>query len=152
MTATNHAVTGAVIGLAVGQPLLALPAAFLSHFVCDALPHYGSASPPEKELKTNRFRNYLVVEAAICALLVLILAVTRPDHWLLASFCAFLATSPDLFWINSYVKIRAGKPWRPNLYSRFAKRIQWFAKPIGAIFEVVWFAGMVTLIWVLTRP
>ena len=33
MRATNHALTGAIIGLTVQNPWVALPAAFLSHFV-----------------------------------------------------------------------------------------------------------------------
>jgi hypothetical protein len=32
---------GAIIALAISQPLIALPLAFVSHFVLDALPHYG---------------------------------------------------------------------------------------------------------------
>jgi hypothetical protein len=151
MTATNHALTGAVIGLAVGQPLIALPVAFLSHFVCDALPHYASADPPEKVLKTGRFRDYLIVEATLCALIVLILAITRPDNWLLASFCAFLAASPDFFWINRYMKTRAGLTWRPNLFSRLALGIQWFAKPIGAAFEAAWAAAAIIIIAMFIR-
>lgn len=146
MTATNHALTGTVIGLAVGQPIIALPAAFLSHFLCDALPHYGSSKPPEKVLKTSGFRNYLATDAGLCGLIVLTLAVTRPEHWLLAAFCAFAAASPDFLWINKYVKLRSGREWRPNLFSRFAGRIQWFQRPIGAVFEVVWAAAAIIII------
>ena len=40
MTATNHALTGATIATLVRQPYLAIPLAFLSHFFCDALPHF----------------------------------------------------------------------------------------------------------------
>jgi len=148
MTATNHALTGALIGLLVGEPLIALPAAFASHFACDILPHYGSATP-EKTIKTKGFRDYLVVEAILCALLVGVLAAARPEHWLLAAFCAFLATSPDFFWINKYIKTRAGRTWRPSAFSRFAVGIQWFQRPIGAVVEVVWFAGCVTLLIIL---
>ncbi len=150
MTATNHALTGSIIGLAVGQPLIALPAAFLSHFICDALPHYGSADP-ERTLKTRGFRNYLITDASLCFMLVLILAFTRPEDWLLAAFCAFLAASPDFFWINKYVTTRAGKPWRPNLFSRFALGIQWFQRPIGAVVEVAWFVGAVIILTALIR-
>ena len=145
MTAANHALTGALIGLAIGEPLIALPAALLSHFVCDALPHYGSKNP-EATLKTNRFRNYLTVEAALCFLLVLTLALVRPEHWLLAAVCAFLATSPDFLWIPRYLKTRAGKQWHPGRFSTFAADIQWFQRPIGAVVEVVWFIGCIILL------
>lgn len=146
MTATNHALTGTVIGLVSGQPIIALPAAFLSHFVCDALPHYASADPPEKVLKTKRFRNYLFADASLCGLIVLALAVTRPEHWLLAAFCAFAAASPDFLWINRYIKTRAGLKWHPSRLSRFAQDIQWFAKPVGALFEAVWAVAAILII------
>lgn len=151
MTATNHALTGAIIGLAVGQPLIALPAAFVSHFVCDALPHYGSAHP-DKAIRSDRFRNYLITEASLCFLLVLILAVTRPVHWQLASLCAFLAASPDFFWINKYVTVRAGRPWHPNAFSRFAVGIQWFQRPVGAVVEAAWFVSAVAVLAAFIRP
>jgi hypothetical protein len=41
MHSINHAALGAVIGLVTKDPLIAIPAAFASHFVLDALPHYG---------------------------------------------------------------------------------------------------------------
>ncbi|MFZ1324307.1 MAG: hypothetical protein WAQ57_04090 [Candidatus Saccharimonadales bacterium] len=45
MHTVNHAAAGAGIALAVRQPLLALPLALASHFVLDALPHYGKKPP-----------------------------------------------------------------------------------------------------------
>ncbi len=146
MTAINHALTGTVIGLVVGQPLIALPAALASHFVCDAIPHFGSNIPPAARLKSNNFRNYLVLEAFLCFLLVLGLAILRPDHWLLASACAFLATSPDLLWINKYLKARRGQHWKRNAYARFAGGIQWFERPIGAVVEAAWFIAAIIII------
>ncbi|MDB5170871.1 MAG: hypothetical protein JWO35_565 [Candidatus Saccharibacteria bacterium] len=138
MTAINHALTGAVIGLVVGQPLLALPMAVVSHYVCDALPHFGLRMSNKLKLKTNGFRNYLIVEAALCFLLVVMLAVLHPANWLLAAECAFLAAAPDFLSINRYLTTRAGKHWKPGLYSKFAGGIQWFERPIGAVVEVAW--------------
>jgi hypothetical protein len=122
----------------VGQPLAALPLAFASHFVCDALPHFGSTKP--HAIRTEGFRTYLIIEASLCFLIVLTLAVLQPTHWLLAAVCAFLAASPDLFWINRYWRARHGRKWRPSLFARFARGIQWFQRPIGAVVEVAWFA------------
>ncbi len=138
MTATNHALTGAIIGLVVGQPLIAIPLAVLSHFVLDAVPHFGTGTPDKVAYKTNAFRNYLIAEAAICFLLVCLLVVTQPANYMLAAICAFVAAAPDLLSINQYIKIRHGKVWKPGLYSRFAKRIQWFERPIGAAVELTW--------------
>lgn len=65
MTATNHALTGAAIGLLVGEPLIAVPAAIASHFICDALPHYGRVGPDSKTIGSKGFRNYLLSDAAL---------------------------------------------------------------------------------------
>jgi len=146
MTAINHALTGTVIGLVVGQPLVAVPAAIASHFVCDALPHFGSSLPEKVLLKTQAFRNYLLAEAVLCFLLVVSLAVFRPQHWLLAAVCAFAAAAPDLLSARRYLAIRGGRAWRSNRYDKFASGIQWFERPIGAVVEVAWFATAIVII------
>ena len=146
MTATNHALTGAIIGLTVQQPLLALPLALLSHFVLDVLPHYGSNLPQEVLLKTKGFRYYLYVELVLCMLLVAVLVAAQPAHWFLAAVCAFVAAAPDLLSINRYFKVRTGSSWKPGWYSRFASAIQWFERPIGAIVEVAWAAGAIAIL------
>ena len=138
MTAINHAVTGASIGLISGQPIIALPAALLSHFVCDSLPHYGSSNA-NGTIASKGFRNYLIADASLCFLLVLTLYMLSPVNWLLAAICAFLAASPDFFWINRFRLIRAGKKWHPNTFSKFAQNIQWFQRPVGVVVEAAWF-------------
>jgi hypothetical protein len=146
MTATNHALTGALIGLVVREPLVALPVAYLSHYVLDALPHYAPAMPIAKLFKSRFFVAMLASDAVLCGLLVAVLAILQPDHWLLAAFCAFIATVPDLFWINQFVKIRQKNRWQPGLHSMFAAKIQWFERPIGACVEFVWFVGCSVLL------
>jgi hypothetical protein len=146
MTATNHALTGSLIGLAIGQPLLALPLALVSHYICDALPHFGTDLPDEIVLKTRWYRNYLVTEALLCLSIVLILASVQPLHWQLAAICAFVAAAPDLISFNRYITVRRGRIWKSSAYSRFAGNIQWFEHPIGAVVEVAWFVGMLILI------
>ena len=151
MTATNHALTGALIGLIVGQPVVAVPAALLSHYVCDALPHFRRNMPDEVLLKSKWFRNYLIVEATLCTVIVLGLAGLRPQHWLLAAICAFIAVSPDLLSINKYLKVRYSRRWSAGRYVKFASDIQWFERPIGAVVEVAWFAAAIVLLLPLLR-
>lgn len=146
MTAINHALTGTVIGLLVGQPLVAVPAAVASHYVCDVLPHFGTGLPARTVIRTNRFRDYLIVEAGLCFLLVVCLASFRPEHWLLAAICAFAAAAPDLLSINRYLKMRRGLKWQPGRYSNFAHRIQWFERPIGAVVEAAWSVAAIIII------
>ncbi len=138
MLAINHALTGALIGISVGEPVLALPAAFLSHYLCDALPHFGSTMPIKKWLRTKTFLRLLISDAVLCIALVLALALLQPNHWLLASACAFVATVPDIFWINQFITAKRGKTWKPNVFSRFSRDIQWFERPIGSVVELAW--------------
>ena len=75
-----------------------------------------------------------------------LLAVIRPEHWLLAAICAFVAASPDLLWINKYTQ---SPLWQPRLATNlfpFANRIQWFQRPIGAVVEVAWFVAGIALL------
>ncbi|HVV67319.1 MAG TPA: hypothetical protein VHB72_04635 [Candidatus Saccharimonadales bacterium] len=146
MTATNHALTGAIIGLVIGEPLIAVPAALASHYICDVIPHFKRDMSADKLLKSKWFRNYLVVDASLCLLLVAGLAIFRPEHWFLASVCAFIATSPDMLSIGGYIKTRRGQQWKQGLYTKVAHGIQWFERPIGAVVEIAWFAAALVLL------
>ncbi len=146
MTATNHALTGAIIGLVVGEPLIAIPLSIASHFICDALPHFSSQDSSNNNIASQSFFNYLVVDAGLCFFLVVVLAIIQPENWPLAAVCAFLAASPDFGWINRFRKARSGQKWHPSAFSKFAASIQWFQRPIGAAVEIVWFVGTLVLI------
>lgn len=152
MTAPNHAVTGALIGLTI-NPWLALPLAFLSHFVCDAIPHYDPAeTDTNRRLSSRRFfLEFIVFGAALCFLLVLFLSIVRPQHWQVAAMCAFLATSADLFWLPRYLQVKRSGRAAPitNPFLRFHSAIQWNTGPQWLWLELVWFAvvgGTVTYI------
>lgn len=145
MTATNHALTGATIGLLVGNPLIALPLALLSHFVLDALPHFGIKDPLRSDLPV--FTKMLMIDAALCVGIVLALATAQPHNWLLASLSAFVATAPDLMWLKGYLRARRQQLVQPlrSPVMRFHAAIQWFERPIGAVVEVVWCLGVGTI-------
>ena len=142
MTAINHALTGATIGLLIGRPLIAIPAALLSHFVCDSIPHFGVDDT--QVLNRRWFSRLLLTDAMICVALVGLLAITHPLHWVLAAICAFIATTPDLMWLKKY--LRARRKQSPgsdrSLLLRFHSSIQWFERPIGSLVEVAWFVGL----------
>lgn len=146
MTATNHALTGAIIGLTVPSPVVACAAAFLSHFVLDTIPHFGGG---KDFIKTKAFRNLLVVDAFLCLVLVLCLASFGGNDWWIAALCAFLAAAPDLASFNRYRHALRGTPWKAGWFTNFAKRIQWFERPIGAFVEAVWFVASVSVLVIL---
>jgi hypothetical protein len=145
VTAPNHALTGALIGLTISNPLLALPLAFISHFICDAIPHYDQPGDPKERITSSKRFIYeqLVTGFTLCVLIVLLLALTRPKHWLTAAICAFLATSPDLFWIPRFIYAQRTHHDRgpTNPFLRFHSRIQWLTGPKLIWLELVWFVG-----------
>lgn len=147
MTATNHALTGALIGLSTGNPWIAVPAAFASHFVCDALPHYGHDRGDSRWFRSAFFKRMLAADIVLCFFVAAVLFVGHPLHWFLAVGCAFVATSPDFYWIGKFRAALMHKPLRRSRgFGYFAGVIQWFQKPIGAAVEAAWFIGMVVLL------
>ena len=150
MRAINHALTGAVIGFSISDPVIALPVAFLSHFALDAIPHFGER---KKDHGSKNFRDLLILDALLCFGLVLLLAIWQPKHWLQAVICAFLAASPDFMWVGKYLRARAGQKEHPtkNLVMHFHSKIQWFERPIGLAVELTWVPAMVLLLVGLTR-
>lgn len=148
MRAINHALTGAIIGLTVSEPVVAVIAALVSHYVLDMMPHYSSKTDNKpKLLRSTLFKRLLYADAIGCIGLVLLLGVDRPLHWVLAAFCAFVAAAPDFLSINRYRTALKNKRWKAGWYTAWASRIQWFERPIGAVVEVAWFAaGVIVLL------
>ncbi|HEY5442582.1 MAG TPA: hypothetical protein VIJ68_03525 [Candidatus Saccharimonadales bacterium] len=146
MRAINHALTGALIGLSIGQPVVALPVALASHFVCDVIPHYGANLSRADEMKSKFFQRLLLPDALLCLALVVVLAVRHPVHWEVAAICAFLAASPDLASIGQFRRVNNHKTLQPGAYVRFANGIQWFERPIGAVVEAAWLIGAIILL------
>jgi hypothetical protein len=111
MTAPNHALTGALIGLAVPNMWLGIPLAIASHFLLDTIPHYGVAEGTSEEIIGSRKFLYiqLVGGFVLCVMLVALLWWYEPAHWFSAAVCAFMATSPDLLSAPRYVSVKQGK-------------------------------------------
>jgi len=150
VTAPNHALTGALIGLSISNPVLALPLAFVSHLVADAFPHYDQPQALARDrIASKRFFYELIVAGAgLCFLLVLALAVTRPRHWILAAVCAFVATIPDLLWIPRFLHIkRTGRDITLRGWYWFHNWIQWRAGPKYIWVEAVWFVVFGALVF-----
>ena len=149
MTAPAHALTGALIGLSISNPAIALPLAVASHFVCDVIPHYDEAEQDTvKRISSRRFWiEFVAVSAGLCFLIVLALAMAHPKHWFTAALCAFLATSPDAFWLRRFLHARrTGTDIRLNAFLRFHEAIQWKTGPKLIWVEVIWLVGMTLLI------
>jgi hypothetical protein len=144
--AINHALTGAVIGMTVPNPAVAMGAALLSHFVCDVIPHYGEGPA---SIKTRKFRNLLIIDALLCVLLVFVIGLYSGSSWFIVAMCAFLAAAPDFASVNRYIHVVHGIQWAPGWFTKFASGIQWFERPVGIIVEAVWCIVGISLLYVL---
>ncbi len=143
MTATNHALAGAVIGLSITQPAIALPLALLSHFVLDAIPHLG-LDEFGGHLKAKKMFKWMIgLDAVFLAAVMIWLYVIHAP--LLVFACLFLAGSPDFIWAYRYVfKERLGKipPAAMSGFNKFHSVIQtsqtlqgaWVEFPLALLF------------------
>lgn len=135
MTATNHGLFGSFIAITLqAHPAIAICIAPFSHFLLDALPHFGDDSV---SLDSKKFFKRLGVDAFLAVLTTLILAWIWKDIALLLIACAFLAASPDLMWIYyQYIN----KPlMKKHIVPRFHSWIQWSQTPKGLYVESMWF-------------
>jgi hypothetical protein len=153
MTITNHALTGALIAVSVGQPAIAVPLAFASHFVLDAIPHFGISKDLNKRNQSRLFNTILIVDMIIASCLFL-LAIWLHSVFavsLLAVWAAmFAAICPDLIWGYRFYREKHGETDIPmNLFSRFHSRIQWFERPTGLSVEFAWMVLIPLVLWSL---
>jgi hypothetical protein len=142
MTATNHALTGAAIATVVKQPLLAIPLAFVSHFVCDFLPHFDI---PMK-FGSKRMYTWLVLDTLAAVSFAIFLLVNDVSNPVLLTIAAITAMSPDLAW--AYYGLR-GLQRKIDKYDRLTKfhhKIQRRLALPGFIIELVWASAMASFI------
>ncbi len=153
MTATNHALTGAIIGLSLSNPYLAIPLAFASHFALDALPHFTFRGSIKEVLRSKKFLISLIIDVVLCFTLAGLLIATQPPNWKLGVVCAFTACSPDLLQIGRFIaaKRNMAVPKLRGLMGEIHERVQWFERPIGAFVEAAWFATTVLFLRFLVR-
>lgn len=136
MTATNHGLFGAVIAITLSKyPAVAIAISPFSHFLLDALPHFGDNS---MSVHSKKFYRILFSDMTLAVVSTLAVAWFWQDIALLIVVCAFLAASPDLMWLwFEYIKPtkRNRMPW----YARFHSWIQWSQTKPGVIVESLWF-------------
>jgi hypothetical protein len=146
MTATNHAITGALVATLLKEPLLAIPVAFVIHFVMDTIPHFGFKVEGVEDLKKRNldklFKKVLISDVAVAALLLFIIpiALSEAYSWWVVLACMIACISPDLVWAyRFYYEIRSKKLLPQSWLTKFHNYIQWAETPKGAIFEAAWF-------------
>ncbi len=154
MSGLNHVATGALVAVAINRPILALPAAFLSHFVIDALPHYSHGALLLSRPKL--YRLVIILDALFSAALLVSLAIIlNRSAWLVIGG-GILALLPDLMWFSVLKNHKFPKADSKTLLDRlrrFHSKIQIHESPDGVnfspreiCFEVAWFVAVLILI------
>lgn len=153
MLATPHIITGAAVAKQLRRPWLALPAAFISHFLLDFIPHLDSHAlfGTNAGRPTRPEATMAVLDFIFGAALVAVLIIRQRNRRLLAAG-AFLGIVIDLVdnvppW-NSWFRAWAGTSWISAFHHAFQHNVAPSAWPIGFGTQVVIVAiGM----WVLVR-
>lgn len=150
MTGLNHAATGALVAVAIHNPAIGLPAAFLSHFLTDMLPHWDYYRLTSKQSK--RWTNGAVDFCLSLVLLVILVLTLNAPAWLIFAG-GLLGILPDAMWIPYLIwrrpSIQGNTKSILNRIRRFHIHIQWFetTKIVGLYSEIIWFVLMIIFIY-----
>jgi hypothetical protein len=147
MTGLNHALTGATVAAAINKPILALPAALLSHFLVDAIPHWDYKVPGGVKGR----QKVMLVDLCLSLCLLFILAMTlNVQPWLVIAG-GLLGILPDAMWLVYFMSgkpsIRGNKNSPMNRIKRFHHWIQWSETRWGIIVEAIWFVAMLVVVY-----
>lgn len=139
MTITNHMLAGAIIGLTVSNPVIAVIVAFASHFAMDALPHFGYPGQRGYTEVLKYKMTYAVIGATFLTslLVVILLAVTGHSFALLTGL---VAASPDAIGLYNYLafdkKNIPSTGFMKHFQVNFHRKIQRYERPWGLYIEV----------------
>ncbi|NLA42790.1 hypothetical protein GX865_01350 [Candidatus Saccharibacteria bacterium] len=129
MIGFNHALAGVIIAATVPAPLVPV-VALASHFLMDALPHFGNSVIFKPY--TKAFKRLLLVDAVLCTTILAFSFWLFPDKWWLMIIGTFFATLPDFLWL-----LEGRVKWLQR-YFAFAKKIQWSETPEGWTYELIY--------------
>lgn len=130
MTATAHAVIGTVIAAKIGNPFLAVPLAFASHFLADMFPHWDLGTHRREKTRirffleacTDLVLSFLVTYTMVVFLFpqsdifytYFIVLVSQSPDWLMAPYLFFKIKFPLFkfaYTIQHKLNYRLDKPW-----------------------------------------
>ncbi len=98
MLITPHIAVGSAVGIATGNPLLALLAGIISHFLCDAIPHVDGGS--DDVTIDNLFENKRVLATLyfdiFIAILTLLVILLQTNYSIAAMWGALGGILPDI--------------------------------------------------------
>lgn len=147
MTVVSHAALGAVIAMTLKEPALVLPLALASHYVLDALPHFGypgggGYSEVFKHRLTYLYGLFDFIASAI------FLKLIWGTGWLVY-ISAFVAVTPDIANVYRYLFLerkRLSEPGEGMTLSRFHRWLQWGHYPWGILVEIAIAVLLISLV------
>lgn len=155
MTASNHAVTGALIAVSVRQPAVAVVLSFFAHFAMDAIPHFGlKISDVFERNNSAKFRKVLIIDVVLSAILLIMLPLLLSESFnpVYIFLCMFACMSPDLVWgLRFYGELKNKVEKPKSLFSQFHNWVQWSETPKGIIVELIWFVIVLILVFIQAK-
>jgi hypothetical protein len=137
MTLTNHILTGSVLAKFLPLPI-AVPLAFASHFVLDALPHFDVVEDRVMKYHQKLWIVFTVTDVSIAVVLSVWLITSGHVGWWLVGLVAY---SPDLAWFYRFtVQERFGTQQRgkASWFNQFHNDIQKYERVWGAAVELMY--------------
>ncbi len=145
MIGINHALTGALVAVSINKPAIALPAALLSHFAIDMIPHWNYKVPGGPKLRQTVIGFDMIASTGILVLLGLVLDV---NFWVFTAG-GVLGMLPDIMWLPYII---SGKPAPRDkntplhILRRFHLNIQWSETSRGLFIELAWLILMSVIV------
>lgn len=136
MLMVNHALTGVILGHAIGGNLALVPVAIASHFALDLIPHFGH---PESSLHSRRWRITGLLDGLLTAASLIGVSLIWPEQSLHLLIGAGAAIMPDLFYVPEVLLKRRITGW----FGRWHDQIQWGENPTGWMVDAAWLAFIV---------
>jgi len=131
MIGFNHALVGGLLGKYVPWPV-AIPLALVSHFVLDALPHYGITH--ESRDKFLFWKIFTTVDALLTAGLATWAIV---NHHYAMFFAGLAGVIPDFIWVARVMYTRSfDLSQNTHWFTRWHVQIQRFEFPGGVLIEI----------------
>ncbi len=145
MTATGHAILGAVIAAKIGNPALSIPIAVASHIAADAVPHWDVATNSKQKGKERVLKEAVADVVLGFVLSFLILKTFFPTTNLSYAFVIIIA-SQSLDWLMApYYFFNINFPlftYAYNLQKKFENRLR---EPWGIILQAIIVSSTVLL-------
>ena len=131
MIGFNHALTGGLLAKYLPLPV-ALPLALASHFILDALPHYGM---PHKKRDNSKFWKIFFTVDAFATLAIALYTISQ--HRYAMFFGGLFGVMPDFIWVGKVIRTGSfSLDDNQNWFTKWHAKIQRYERPWGLWIEL----------------